>query len=128
MGAEWLVNISDDGWYGPFSAQGQALAMARMRAVENDRWVLRDTNDGLTAVIAPDGTVTAQLAPGAPGALLAGFSPRDTRTFYSRHGDWLAEACAIISLGLALILGLLPALWKVCRRRPAFGIRRARRD
>ena len=46
MGAEVLVNISDDGWYGDTSAPWQHLNMARMRAVENRRWLLRDTNTG----------------------------------------------------------------------------------
>jgi len=119
MGAQWLVNISDDGWYGPSSAKEQGLGMARMRAIENDRWLLRDTNDGLTAVIAPDGTVTARLTPGVPGVLLAEFSPRNTRTFYSRHGDWLADTCAILSLILGLFfVGRALAATRVRRSRP----------
>ncbi len=50
LGAEVLVNISDDGWYGDTSAPWQHLNMARMRAIENRRWILRDTNNGVTAV------------------------------------------------------------------------------
>ena len=46
LGAEVLVNISDDGWYGDTSAPWQHLNMARMRAIENHRWILRDTNNG----------------------------------------------------------------------------------
>ena len=56
-GAEVLVNISDDGWYGDTSAPWQHLNMARMRAIENRRWILRDTNNGVTAAIDPYGTV-----------------------------------------------------------------------
>ena len=48
-GAEVLVNVSDDGWYGDTSAPWQHLNMARMRAIENRRWILRDTNNGVTA-------------------------------------------------------------------------------
>ena len=47
-GAEVFVNISDDGWYGDTSAPWQHLNMARMRAIENRRWLLRDTNSGAT--------------------------------------------------------------------------------
>ena len=50
-GAQVLVNISNDGWYGDSGAYAQHLKQARMRAIENDRWLLRDTNTGVTAVI-----------------------------------------------------------------------------
>ena len=53
MGAEVLVNLSDDGWYGDTSAPWQHLNMARIRAIENHRWILRDTNNGTTASIDP---------------------------------------------------------------------------
>ena len=57
-GAEFFVNISNDGWYGESGAPWQHLNMARMRAVENNRWLLRDTNTGITAVIDPYGRVS----------------------------------------------------------------------
>ena len=53
QGAEVLVNISNDGWYGDTSAAWQHLNMVRMRAIENHRWVLRATNTGVTAAINP---------------------------------------------------------------------------
>ena len=59
-GATVFVNISNDGWFGPTGAPRQHLNMARMRAVENNRWLLRDTNSGITAVIDPYGRVVAQ--------------------------------------------------------------------
>ena len=52
-GAQVLVNISDDGWYGDTSAPWEHLDMVRMRAIENQRWLLRATNTGLTASIDP---------------------------------------------------------------------------
>ena len=61
-GAEVLVNISNDGWYGDTSAPWQHLNMVRMRAIENHRWVLRATNTGVTAAIDPNGRVI-QAAP-----------------------------------------------------------------
>ena len=54
-----FVNISNDGWYGDSGAYAQHLKQARMRAVENDRWLLRDTNTGVTASIDPYGRVVA---------------------------------------------------------------------
>ena len=58
-GADVLVNISNDGWYGDTSAAWQHLNMVRMRAIENHRWILRATNTGVTAAINPYGRVTA---------------------------------------------------------------------
>jgi apolipoprotein N-acyltransferase len=67
LGAEVLVNISDDGWYGDTSAPWQHLNMARMRAIENRRWILRDTNNGVTAVIDPYGRVRQSIPRHADG-------------------------------------------------------------
>ncbi len=58
-GAEVFVNISNDGWFGDSGAPWQGLNMARMRAVENHRWLLRCTNTGITASIDPLGRVVA---------------------------------------------------------------------
>jgi apolipoprotein N-acyltransferase len=56
-GAELLVNISNDGWFGTSQAAEQHLRMARIRAVENRRWVIRDTNNGISASIDPYGNM-----------------------------------------------------------------------
>src|SRR5262249_62175937 len=52
-GAQVLINISDDAWYGETGAPFQHLQMARMRAIENHRWGLVATNNGVTASIDP---------------------------------------------------------------------------
>ncbi|MBI1739256.1 MAG: apolipoprotein N-acyltransferase, partial [Acidobacteria bacterium] len=79
LGAELLVNISNDGWYGRSSAPEQNLAMARVRAVENRRWLLRATNNGYTVSIDPYGREVARLAPDIRGVLRAPFSFRSDR-------------------------------------------------
>jgi apolipoprotein N-acyltransferase len=99
-GAEVLVNISDDGWYGDTSAPWQHLNMARMRAVENRRWLLRDTNNGVTAAIDPYGRVRQSIPRHQIDALPAEFGFRDGITFYTAHGDVFAWLCAILSLGV----------------------------
>jgi apolipoprotein N-acyltransferase len=98
-GADVLVNISNDGWYGDSGAWSQHLNQARMRAVENNRWLLRDTNTGLTASIDPYGRIVARLERKTRAALVAPYAPTKVTTFYSRHGDWFAYLCAIISIG-----------------------------
>jgi apolipoprotein N-acyltransferase len=100
LGAEVLVNISDDGWYGDTSAPWQHLNMARMRAIENRRWILRDTNTGITAAIDPYGRVRQSIPRHAVDALPAQFAFRDDVTFYTAHGDVFAWVCAALALGM----------------------------
>jgi apolipoprotein N-acyltransferase len=100
-----LVNISDDGWYGDTSAPWQHLNMARMRAIENRRWILRDTNNGTTAAIDPYGTVRQSIPRHVVDALPARYGFNSELTFYTVHGDWLAELCAILSLALVVWSG-----------------------
>jgi apolipoprotein N-acyltransferase len=96
-GAEVLVNISNDGWYGDSGAYAQHLKQARMRAVENERWLLRDTNTGVTASIDPYGRVVSTIPRKVRAALDANYALTNVTTFYTRHGDWFAYLCAIIS-------------------------------
>ncbi len=100
FGAEALVNISDDGWYGDTSAPWQHLNMARMRAIENRRWLLRDTNNGITAAIDPYGRVVQSIPRHQVDALPAQFGLRDDITFYTARGDVFAWVCAILVTGL----------------------------
>ncbi|HZP06657.1 MAG TPA: apolipoprotein N-acyltransferase [Terracidiphilus sp.] len=104
-GAEVFVNISDDGWYGDTSAPWQHLNMARMRAIENRRWLLRDTNNGVTASIDPYGRVRESIPRHRVDALPAGFAFRDDITFYTAHGDVFAWVCAIISIAFLVWAG-----------------------
>jgi len=97
-GASVFVNISNDGWYGDSGAWAQHLNQTRMRAIENNRWILSATDTGLTASIDPWGRVAASLARKQRAALLAPYSLTSETTFYTRHGDWFAFACAIISI------------------------------
>jgi apolipoprotein N-acyltransferase len=103
QGAQVLVNISNDGWYGDSGAYAQHLKQARMRAVENASWLLRDTNTGVTASIDPYGRVIARIPRKVRSALRAPYALVSETTFYTRHGDWFAYLCAIICLA-ALIL------------------------
>jgi apolipoprotein N-acyltransferase len=98
LGAEVLVNISDDGWYGDTSAPWQHLNMVRMRAIENRRWILRDTNNGITAAIDPYGRVRQSIPRHAVDALPAGYGFRSDVTFYTAHGDLFAWLCVFSSL------------------------------
>jgi apolipoprotein N-acyltransferase len=102
QGAQVLVNVSNDGWYGDSGAWAQHLNQARMRAVENHSWLLRDTNTGLTASIDPYGRVVAHLERKTRAALNAPYALTHGTTFYSQRGDWFAYLCAIIATGALL--------------------------
>jgi apolipoprotein N-acyltransferase len=97
QGATVLVTISDDTWFGDSAAAFQHLEMARFRAIENGRYLLRSTNDGITAVIDPYGRVVATLPQHRQLALPAHFSYLAGQTFYTAHGDVFAWLCVVVS-------------------------------
>lgn len=99
-GADLLVNISDDGWYGDTGAPWQHLDMERMRAVENHRWILRDTNTGVTTAIDPHGRGDFTTPRHVREAFRFHFNYLEGTTFYTRHGDWFAWLCALASLAV----------------------------
>jgi apolipoprotein N-acyltransferase len=96
-GAEMLVNISNDGWFGRSAARRQHLQLVRMRAAENRRWLLRATNDGITATIDPAGRVRGTLPPYIEAAATTGFSYIAGETVYTRFGDWFPLLCAAMA-------------------------------
>ncbi len=102
-GAQVFVNISDDGWYGDTSAPWQHFNMARMRAIENRRWILRATNSGVTAAVDPLGRVTQSAPRHVLTSLAVRYGYRSDVTFYSRYGDVFAILCAIIAIVAALL-------------------------
>jgi apolipoprotein N-acyltransferase len=100
-GAAVLINISNDGYLGPTPVMRQHLANAVFRAVENDREVIRVTNNGITAQIDSTGSIwnsTAAFRPDVRSWVVV--NRKESMTFYTRHGDMFVYACALISLGL----------------------------
>jgi apolipoprotein N-acyltransferase len=97
-GANLLINISNDGWFGKSAAADQHLRMARVRAVENRRWVLRVTNSGLTAAIDPYGRAYQTIPRDARGAVDLPYDFRTDTTLYTRFGDWFAWICVLVSV------------------------------
>ena len=102
QGAQVFVNISNDGWYGDSGAYAQHLNQTRMRAIENNRWLLSATDTGVTASIDPWGRVVARVPRKERTTLVAPYALTSVTTFYTRHGDWFAYSCAIISIGALL--------------------------
>ena len=100
-GANVLVNISNDSYFGHSEAHEQHLLLARMRAVENRRFLIRGTNDGISAVIDPAGRIIRRLPVYQQLASLAPYGLVEPSTFYARHGDWFAWGCLLVAVLLA---------------------------
>ena len=106
-GARFLVNITNDAWFGDTSAPYQHLSMVAFRAVENRVPVVRAANTGITAVIAIDGSVTAQTGLFERTWLTRTIRITDRTTFYARWGDifvWLTTAFALLLLLWSFVL------------------------
>ena len=102
-GAQLLINISNDGWFGKSEAAEQHLRMARVRAVENRRWLIRDTNSGITASIDPYGNVKRVMQRDTRDAADLPYDFRTDKTIYTRFGDWFAWMCVVVSAILVLL-------------------------
>ncbi len=97
-GANLLINISNDGWFGRSAAAQQHLLMARVRAIENRRWMLRVTNNGFTASVDPYGRIFEPLPSDVRAAADLPYDFRTDRTIYTRFGDWFAWLCVLVSV------------------------------
>jgi apolipoprotein N-acyltransferase len=95
QGADFLVNLTNDGWYERSSAVFQHFDFSRYRAVENRRAMVRVTNTGVTAVFSPTGEIfeSAVLPPFQEGTLSTRVPLGGLGSFYRRFGDWLAWVC-----------------------------------
>ena len=97
-GAEVLFNLSNDGWFGKSAARWQHLQIVRMRAAENRRWILRATNDGITATIDSAGRLRGTLPLYTESTSYTGFDYESSQTVYTKFGDWFPLLCATLSL------------------------------
>jgi apolipoprotein N-acyltransferase len=96
-GAEILFNLSNDGYFGKSAAREQHLEIVRMRAAENQRWILRATNDGITATIDSAGRLRGGLPRYVQAASRTGFTYLRNLTFFTRHWEWFAILCALVA-------------------------------
>jgi apolipoprotein N-acyltransferase len=94
--ATLLVNLSNTAWFGRSLAQPQHLQISRMRAVETGRPMLRATNTGMTAAIAPDGTVVGVLEPFTTDVLVVEVQGYGGMTPFARYGNAFAVTLALL--------------------------------
>jgi apolipoprotein N-acyltransferase len=98
-GSQLMINLTNDGWYGDSAAPYQHFAIARWRAIENRRYLLRAANTGISAVIEPTGKVQSATGILREAICEGRFSFESHQTFYTRNGDVLVFLCAIIACG-----------------------------
>jgi apolipoprotein N-acyltransferase len=96
-GATLLVNVSNDAWFGNTAGARQHLMHATMRAIENDRDLLRVTNSGISALVTADSRVVDPLPMFTAGAQVWQARARSVRTFYTQRGDYFAIGCAVLT-------------------------------
>jgi apolipoprotein N-acyltransferase len=105
-GSQLLTTITNDGWYGTSSAPFQHFEMARMRAVEQGRYLVRSANTGISGIVDPYGRVVARSAIFTEAGIVGDVRLLQARTVYSRIGDVVAYA------GIAVSVMALLATWR----------------
>jgi len=120
--AEFLVNISNDGWFEGSPELDQHLAITAFRAVEFRTGIVRCVNSGISAIIDPDGRIHSAVADAegrrklVEGVSIGRVRLREGLTFYARHGDLFGIACTLLT-ALPFLAILLPAIARRLRRR-----------
>ncbi len=105
-GADFLVTITNDGWYGTSSAPFQHFAIAVVRAVENRRFLLRAATTGVSGIIDPYGRILSRTEMMSEAYLTERIAPIDTLTLYTRFGNTVPLICLTLSV-VFLILTLV---------------------
>lgn len=101
---EWLLNITNDGWYGLSSGPYQHLATARLRAIEEGLPLVRVANTGISAVFDPYGRTVADIPLGVTGAVNSILPRALPPTLFAQYGNAVPAGLAILVLALGLLL------------------------
>jgi len=117
-GANLLVNVTNDAWYGRTSAPYQHFSMAVFRAVETRRALVRSANTGISGFIDPLGRVLSQTALFEDAVLVADVPMMGAQTLYMKRGDFFALACTIAGL-IFIMYDLIQRIYSI--RKPSRG-------
>jgi apolipoprotein N-acyltransferase len=112
-GANLITVITNDSWYNNTSGPEQHWDIARLRAIENRRYVARAANSGVSGFISADGKELARVEQYVPAAEAMTIPVLKEKSFYVMHGDWLSKLCGIISL-IAIVFAVA---WRIIRKK-----------
>ena len=107
-----MINVSNDTWFGNSIGPYHHLSIARVRSIENNRYTIRATNDGISAIISNKGTIVTLLDKGQSGILEGNVKLIKNSTFYSRNGHLFF----IILSFIIVLIPLLKIIWKKALR------------
>jgi apolipoprotein N-acyltransferase len=99
-GARFLVNISNDGWFGRTSEPVLHVRQASVRAIENRRFLVRSSNNGISAIITPDGEMAARSGLFTTECLAGEIVTLDSKTIYGLLGDWIIYAAVLVLMAM----------------------------
>ena len=100
-----MLTVSNDTWFGRSLAPEQHMQMAQMRALENAKPMVRDTNNGISALVDPQGRIYQSIEQYRQGELVGTIDPRNGRTVFSKYGSWPT----VVLIILILINFLIPS-------------------
>jgi apolipoprotein N-acyltransferase len=113
-GADFLVNITNDAWYGRTAGPYQHAAHLVMRAIETRMGVARAANDGISEFVDPLGRTYAETGLEKEASVSGPLRTSDVIPLYVRLGDWVGLLCVLATLGLVGVLAL--DAWRARRR------------
>ncbi|HEX2936200.1 MAG TPA: apolipoprotein N-acyltransferase [Bacteroidales bacterium] len=103
-GANIIVILTNDGWWGGTPAYSQHFDYARIRAIETRRWVVRSANTGISGIIDSRGNVVSRTQWWQRTVLSGKVALNDIQTFYVKHGDYIGRVAAFLSVCILMIL------------------------
>lgn len=106
ISSKFIVNVSNDTWFGNSIGPYHHLDISRVRAIENNRWLIRAANDGFSAIIDNNGTIVDKLNKGEKGVLNGSLKYISERTFYSKHGHSIVILFSFLMLFCSSIINI----------------------
>ena len=100
----FMINISNDTWFGKSIGPYHHLDITRVRAIENNKWIIRSTNDGFSAIITNNGTIVDIIEKGITGVINSGINIEKERSLYNIYGYFIPYLLSILIIVISAIM------------------------